>query len=167
MKNSRRSDATFRRRTEYDSDLILRYGRKNDTLGQFDYHIAFIDGNSEWSFHSPMRGTHCNDEIFFYRNRHRRFLIREGKSFEDGWIDCSGSWLILVRSRHDVCWNIIAFRFSLCTQTLPMPQTDNEALALVGRFDPQVMLAAKLLSISSEYVFSSGSLFDSGARRKA
>lgn len=142
-----------------------RYGRKGPTFGLHD-HTAGV----EWSGKPGirMRQGYACDEEWFLAHSNRRIYIRlafPGElAFGEGRM---GWWVAVLRSKHDIMWNRAAFPFFL--SPLPLwdePSTDDEALAIVGRFDPRAMLSVALLAINCRFLPDIGrhfSGFDLGA----
>lgn len=129
-------------------------------FGSSDHQAPWRDGE-QWRGLS-MRPPVAEDHAYFAANPHRRIYLRMSISAE-----CEQPcWMVVVRSAHDWSWNTVAFRFTRALRNWIEPQTDEDALAVVGRFDPQTMVVARLLLISVRYVegicFKS---FDNSARR--
>ncbi len=137
--------------------------KTNSTCGCCDHQAPWYEGDS-WHGLS-MRSSYQDDEDWYRANIFRRFRVRNALPYElQSSTPEVGLSMIVVRSRHDRAWNTIAFQFRRGFLVWDAPQSDNDALRLVGQFNPQVMLNAALLSISSRYVNPIFSGFDQGAR---
>jgi hypothetical protein len=148
----------------------IDYYHSNSTYGDNDSYIAFRGDDREFRVGSTTGMPLVTDINWFSRNLHRRIFLRPSTDFEKRYLenhegfssDFVDSWVAVLISPHNIMWNTVVFRFAYGSiQTWNTPQTDDEVLAIIGRFDPQAMIAVKLLSISSRYMKSTSfSLFD-------
>lgn len=137
--------------------------KRKPTFGQHDHQDPWYDGE-QWRDVSMAHSTSHDDELWFRANPERRLRIRRAFSYEcrcgPTW---TSLWVIVVRSRHDSFWNTVSFRFHDGMQFWPEPQSDDDALMIVGRYDLRAMLDAKLLTINYRHVGNAFLLFDYGA----